>query len=125
MREKRCCWLIVVLLVVCSVVLNAANQKTAVFQGTTDEVFNAAVKVAQVNWVISFMDRPTLTFSFPVPPTFASNGLLCGVSMEKESDGVHVTMHLQCGASHRADKVAAQFFKDVQDELAKLAKQKH
>jgi hypothetical protein len=122
--------LVVIIVMTCSGTLNAGGGKTttATFQGKVDDVFNAAVKVAQTNWVISFMDRQSMTFSFATPPPFASsNGLLCGVSMEKGSDGVHVTLHMQGrdGGAPGADKVSSQFFKGLQDEISKQAKQPH
>jgi hypothetical protein len=50
-----------------------ASSKKAVFSGTVDEVFDAAVKAAQLNWSVKFADRKTGLLTFTTGMSFTSN----------------------------------------------------
>jgi hypothetical protein len=128
--------LFVICAVMCSVMLNASNiSKTATFKGTSDQVFNAAVKVAQLKWHVTFLDRETKTLSFHDFPTIGD--VACSVVVDDSyGDLVLVTLGMQARSSDGrgvmalevGEEIASQFFKGIEAELsrqAKLAKQPH
>lgn len=111
----------------CGATLNASSSKSETFKGTTEQVFNTAVKVAQLNWHVTFVDRDTWTLSFDTEVNIAGS-----VVVEDLHDGsVRVTLRTQ-GMSRQqpvpwkaGDHVASQFFKGLEDEISKQAKQSH
>lgn len=105
--------LIVAGLLVCTTTSYADSSKTSVFQGTEDEVFNAAVLAVQSKWHIVFLDRPSKTFSFEKSAKLGADQH-CGVVVKGEADGVHVTLTSNWGVGG----LAPQLFKAIQDELA-------
>jgi hypothetical protein len=59
MKLKAVAAVLTLLLLVSAAIAHA--PKTATFEGIIDEVFDAAVKVAQANWSVSYADRKTGT----------------------------------------------------------------
>src|ERR1022692_813928 len=72
----------------------AHAPKTATFEGTIDEVFDAAVKVAQANWSVTYADRKTDTLSFNTGTSLTSNGMECSAILE-EVPGTQVRVTLK------------------------------
>ena len=70
--------------------------KTATFEGNIDEVFDAAVKVAQADWSVSYADRKTGTLSFTTGTSSTSNGMECSAILEEvPGTQVRVTVKTQ------------------------------
>ena len=111
--------LVVTIVMMCSTTLNAANSKTATFQGTVDQVFNAAVKAAQSKWRVTFLDRETKTLTFD-----GNSELDCNIAVEEmpDSSGVRVTWtaHRKSGGTTwGTTHIAEQFFKAIEEQLSK------
>lgn len=114
------------LLIIVTVLLVApafAVSKKAVFTGTPDEVFDAAVKAAQANWSVKFADRKTGTVTFSTGMSFTSNGMECSAVIAPNSDGrVGVTLTTQKKAQIFAwdvgKRIADKFFAAITQQLA-------
>lgn len=108
-----------------STMLAFASDKTAVFQGTTNAVFNAAQSSAQKWWTLSFSDRNTHLMSFVTGRSFASHGMACSVALRPLPDGkVEVVLHTQkqgrqIYAFGSGDRIAKKFFGELRNELPK------
>lgn len=130
-RRCRLLSLVVVGITACSMTLNASNagnSKTATFKGTPEQVFNTVVKVAQLNWQVTFLDRETKILSFNEMSAPAE--IACSVVVEDLQDGsVRVTLGVQgrnvVTTMEWGDDTAKLFFRGIQDELAKQAKASH
>jgi len=101
----------------------AHSPKTATFEGTIDEVFDAAVKVAQADWSVSYADRKTGTLSFTTGTSLTSNGMECSVILE-EVPGTQVRATVktqkkngQIYAWGVGDRIASKLFDGMGDEL--------
>lgn len=103
----------------------AHAPKTATFEGSIDEVFDAAVKVAQANWSVSYADRKTGTLSFTTGTSLTSNGMECSAILE-EVPGTQVRVTLktqkkngQIYAWGVGDRIASKLFNGIGDEIGK------
>jgi hypothetical protein len=76
---KRNLVLPVLLLCVCQIVWASAKEQD--YTASKQAVFNAAVKVIQKDWNITFMDRESGIISFKTGTSFRSNGMECQVSV--------------------------------------------
>jgi hypothetical protein len=96
--------------------LNALNlSKTKTFKGTPDQVFNAAVKVAQLNWHVTFLDRETRTLSFH---DFSVGDVACSVVVDDLHDGtVRVTLGMQTRSSTGVGTLSLDLDNQITSEL--------
>jgi hypothetical protein len=99
--------------------------KTATYEGTIDEVFDAAVKVAQSNWSVTYADRKTGTFSFNTGTSLTSNGMECSAILE-EVPGTRVRVTLKTQKKNGqviawgvGDRIASKLFNGIGDEIGK------
>ena len=118
---KRNLVLPVLLLCVCQIVWASAKEQD--YTASKQAVFNAAVKVIQKDWNITFMDRESGIISFKTGTSLRSNGMECQVSVIEVSAS---QTKLRVGAQKTGGQVvawgaggsiASKVFKGVEDEL--------
>jgi len=118
-------FLAILLVVFFLIATSAAAPKTYIFSGTIDEAFDAAVRVIQANWSMSYADRKTATLSFNTGTSFTSNGMECSAALEQVQPGqVRMTLKTQKKngqviAWGVGDRIASKLFKGIDAELAK------
>jgi hypothetical protein len=101
-----------------------AATKTYTFEGSMEEVFDAAVKVAQTDWSVTFADRKTAMISFNTGMSLTSNGMECSAQLEPLEGGkVRISMKTQKKAQMYAwgvgDRIADKWFKGIDAEMVK------
>src|ERR1039458_1093470 len=103
----------------------AHDAKTATYEGNIDEVFDAAVKVAQANWSVTYADRKTGTFSFNTGTSLTSNGMECSAVLE-EVPGTQVRVTLKTQKKNGqviawgvGDRISSKLFNGIGNELGK------
>ena len=101
----------------------AHSPKTATFDGSLDEVFDAAVRTAQSDWSVTFADRKTGTISFATGTSFTSNGMECSASLQPMG-GRQVVVTLKTQKKNGqiiawgvGDRIASKFFEGIKSEL--------
>lgn len=111
----------VLLLCVCQIVWASAREQD--YTASKQAVFNAAVKVIQKDWNITFMDRESGIISFKTGTSLRSNGMECQVSVIEVSAS---QTKLRVGAQKTGGQlvawgaggsIASKVFKGVEDEL--------
>jgi hypothetical protein len=114
----------IVLVVVFSCAAAVAHDgKAYIFDGTPDEVFNAAVKVIQADWAVSYADRQTMTLSFTTGTSATTWGMDCSAVLEQVSPG-QIKMTIKAQKKHQlyafgvGDRIASKLFKGMEAELA-------
>ncbi len=123
MKAKAAAAVLILFLLVSGAMAHAL--KTATFEGNIDEVFDAAVKVAQADWSVSYADRKTGTLSFTTGTSFTSNGMECSAILEEvPGTQVRVTVKTQkkngqIYAWGVGDRIASKLFDGIGDELRK------
>lgn len=100
-----------------------ASSKKAVFIGTAEEVFEAAVKAAQSNWSVKFADRKAGLLTFTTGMSFTSNGTECSAVVKAIDNGrveVTLTPHkkAQVFAWDVGKRIADKFFAAITEQLA-------
>ena len=118
---KRMLVLSVLLLSMCQIVWASAKEQD--YTASKQAVFNAAVRVIQKDWNITFMDRETGIISFKTGTSLRSNGMECQVSVIEVSAS---QTKLRVGAQKTGGQlvawgaggsIASKVFKGVEDEL--------
>jgi hypothetical protein len=101
-----------------------AAPKEATFEGTPEEVFNAAVLAAQKNWTVTATDRPTMTLSFTTGTSLRTWGMDCSVVLTPVDGGkvkviVRTQKKAQLYAWNVGNSIADKFFAGLEQELTK------
>ncbi len=101
----------------------SASPKRAIFTGSADEVFDAAVKAAQRHWSVRFSDRKTGMLTFTTGMSLTSNGMECSAvikPLDNRSVEVTLTPHkkAQVFAWDVGKRIADKFFAAIAEELA-------
>ncbi|HLI63420.1 MAG TPA: hypothetical protein VKV05_08465 [Terriglobales bacterium] len=119
--QRKSVVLVVVCFMSCATLLYAGEPKNATFHGTKEQVFNAAVRAAQSFGMVRFTDRESGTITFDTVETAMWASRRCSAVVDDlGSDGVRVSLKIE--GAFRSGKIAEQFFKGIQDELAKQTK---
>lgn len=101
-----------------------ASPKVATFDGSPDEVFNAAVLAAQKDWKVTQTDRATRTLSFVTRVSVRTWGMDCTVLITEIPGGktqvtLRTVMKYQIYAWGAGDSIAKEYFATIEDELSK------
>ena len=117
---KRALLLVPILLF--PVLLYAASPMTQVFDGTFDEVFNAAMRAAQRTWTLTSTNRDLKMLNFTVPASSRTSAVECTVQFERIGPG-QVQVTLRTSRSNRLlawgddQEIAAKLFETIRQEL--------
>jgi PEGA domain len=117
------CKLVLPVLLLCMCQIVWASAKEQDYTASKQAVFNAAVKVIQKDWNITFMDRESGIISFKTGTSVRSYGMECQVSVIEVSAS---QTKLRVGAQKTGGQlvawgaggsIASKVFKGVEDEL--------
>ncbi|MGD1025456.1 MAG: hypothetical protein ABR880_21950 [Candidatus Sulfotelmatobacter sp.] len=99
-----------------------ASPKRAIFSGSLDEVFAAALKAANENWEVSFTDPKTYVIEFNTGISLASNGMACSALLARLPDGkveisLSVRKKMQAFAWGAGDRISSKYFLSIKQIL--------
>lgn len=108
-----------------------AKPKTKVYNNTSSQVFDAALRTARERHVVTFTDENNLMFTFQTGASALSFGFIANASVQSEGDKAKLVINVQhkndgkdvSFSFNAGDRMADKFFQQVEEELARASKQ--